>query len=335
MDAANREGAVTVYGAVTTGLREAFAPFERRFPNIKLDLTVTPSPDLVARLLAEREAKKFIPDVLVGPATQAAVTLKPANALAPLEPALVLREVVNPAAWFDNRLWWIDSAAPRTTLGFLGYVGTTLSYNSNQVDPKQFSSFTDLLDPKWRGGIVAYDIRRQGTGQSQTRFILQHPDLGLPFLRRLFTEMNITYSTDSRQMTDWLAQGRYLLGLWIFNTDLRTAQQQGLPVRELAGEQFREGAPITVNGGSVNLVESAPHVNAAKVFINWLLSREGQIAFQSNVNLPSLRLDTPKEGFGETLVPKAGVKYVNGSTEEYSRISIAQVVDIINEANKS
>jgi ABC-type Fe3+ transport system substrate-binding protein len=100
----------------------------------------------------------------------------------------------------------------------------------------------------------------------------------------------------------------------------------------MGAERFTEGAPITIGGGTVNLVDSAPHPNAAKVFINWLLSREGQIAFQDAIRLPSLRRDTPKSAFADISVPKPGGKYVDGGAEAFARVSIAEVVDIVNAA---
>jgi ABC-type Fe3+ transport system substrate-binding protein len=63
---------------------------------------------------------------------------------------------------------------------------------------------------------------------------------------------------------------------------------------------FKEGGGLVQQFGTLSFVDRAPHPNAAKVFINWLLSRRGQIALQrsqANAESPadSLRIDIPKD----------------------------------------
>ncbi|MBM2810962.1 MAG: ABC-type Fe3+ transport system periplasmic component [Chloroflexi bacterium] len=333
VDAARREGEVNIYGGISGGMREAIiAPFEKAYPGIKLNGTFGPSNDIVPRIVAEREARKFIPDVIVGPATQAVFILKPAGAVAPLEPAFLLPEVTDLSLWYQNRRWWVDANPPFTTLAFQGYVGTTISYNTHLVDPKEFTSFKDLLNPKWKGKIVSNDIRLAGQGGTQIRFMFNHPDLGVDFIDRLFGEQGVTFSTDHRQMIDWIAQGRYPIGLFVSSTQLKSAADLGLPVAEVVGDALREGAPISIGGGTINLADTAPHPNAARVFINWLLSREGQLSWQENVQQPSLRLDIARTGADPAAVPKPGVKYVDGGTEEFFSTSTEEIAVIVNAA---
>ncbi len=324
VQAAVKEGSVNVYGGIAGGQEALTGPFEQAFPGIKVNGTFLPAGDLVSRLLAERTAKKFIADVTVGLSGESVTTLKPAGALSPLEPALLLPEVTDLSAWLDKQLWWMDANTPNSTLQFHGYVATSVAYNSKLVDPAQFHTYRDLLDPKWKGKIVAYDIRRRGGGGGQTRFIYNHPDLGPTFMQQLFS--GITLSADQRQMVDWLGQGRYLIGLWIGGTEMNAGVKQGLPVAQVPGDQFKEGSPLSAGGGTVSLVDSAPHPNAARVLINWLLSREGQTTWQRKVLLPSLRVDVSREGLDPTVVPTDGKTYVDSDTEEYIRRTPPDVI---------
>jgi ABC-type Fe3+ transport system substrate-binding protein len=72
-------------------------------------------------------------------------------------------------------------------------------------------------------------------------------------------------------------------------------------VDELDRVDWKEGTPVSPGGGSISLIRGAPHPNAAKVFINWFLSRKGQIALQSYEDLygevppNSRRVDIPKD----------------------------------------
>ncbi len=114
--------------------------------------------------------------------------------------------------------------------------------------------------------------------------------------------MEVTLSRDRRQPVDWLARGKFSLSL--FSSGVGDAKLQGLPVDTIPPHVLKEGDPISVGLGTLSLVNQAPHPNAAKVFINWLLSRAGQIALQKAQNTPetaveSLREDIPKDAVRE------------------------------------
>ncbi len=333
VEAARREGEVNVYAGAGQPNREAMGdPFEKAYPGIKVNLTIAPPGDLLARLQAERGANKFLADVLPGFGASAIIPLKPVNALVPLQPLLQLPEVVDAANWLDNRLWWLDSAEPYTTLAFVGNVQSPVLYNTTMVDPSQFKSYRDLLDPKWKGKMASNDIRRPGTGAVPARFMYRNQDLGPDFLGQLFGDTNLTLSTDLRQLIDWLAQGRFPLGLFMLSGDVTAAINQGLPIGVVPAEQFKEGSPIGPAGGTISVVDRGPHPNAAKVFANWLLSKDGQTNWQKTINDNSLRTDVPKDGVPKFYVSKSGVKYVNAATEDYAKLSGTVISDVINKA---
>jgi iron(III) transport system substrate-binding protein len=333
LEAARKEGAVSVYAGSGQPNREALVePFERAYPGIKINLTVTPPRDLVPKLSAERTASKYLADILLGAGASALVPLKPVGALVPLESSLLLPEVRDTAAWLDNQHWWLDTTEPRTTIGYVGNVQPPIAYNRQMVDPGEFRSYFDLLNPKWKGKIVATDVRSPGVGSVPTRYMYKHPDLGPPFLERLFGEMDITLSADQRQLTDWLAQGAYPLGLLMLSADFIGAMNQGLPIDVAPGEQLKEGVPIGPAGGAVSIMDKAPNPNAAKVFVNWLLSKDGQIAWQTHVKDNSLRMDIPKEGISRIYLPKPGVRYVNAATEDYAKLSSTEIAELITKA---
>ncbi len=64
-------------------------------------------------------------------------------------------------------------------------------------------------------------------------------------------------------------------------------------------------------GGTLAFMDKAPHPNAARLFINWLLSRKGQMAFQRILqDHDSRRIDIPKDDVPEYNRRREGVKYV-------------------------
>ena len=334
VEKARREGMVVLYGpgGLGRGQPPVVEAFRKAYPAIKVQKTFGRGRQIASRILAERRANRFIPDVLVGGTSSMVITLKPAGVLIPLKPKLLMPEVLDASSWLYNRLWWADANEPYTTLMFQGYVQTMAYVNTKIVDPSQFRSYWDFLDPKWKGKIVATDIRRGGPGGVVSRFIYKHPQLGPRFLDRLFSELDITLSSDQQQMVDWLAKGRFQIGLFLSSRDVTRGQEQGLPVAHVPADQFKEGAPIAPGGGAVSLIDRARHPNAAKVLINWLLSREGQVKWQQAQRLPSLRVDISKEGLYPFDLPKPGVKYVMGGAEEYSRITRSIIRGLVTKA---
>jgi ABC-type Fe3+ transport system substrate-binding protein len=76
------------------------------------------------------------------------------------------------------------------------------------------------------------------------------------------------------------------------------------------------GTWLTASSGAVGFVNRAPRSNAAKIYINWLLTREGQTAWSKALNAVSRRLDVPTDHLPQGIVPRAGVKYWNAYSEE-------------------
>ncbi len=197
------------------------------------------------------------------------------------------------------------------------YVGTqqqgNIAYNSKLVNPKEIRSLWDLVDARWKGKIIARDVRVPGPGSAPMRFFYLHPAIGPAFIKKLFGEMDVTLFRDFRQSIDWLASGK--ASLCFFCADAEKAKLQGLPVEEFAN--FKEGAPLVTQYGTLALLNRAPHANAAKVFINWFLSRDGQIALQKSIarsgaeTADSLRIDILKDDVKPENRRAPGVNYLD------------------------
>ncbi len=117
-------------------------------------------------------------------------------------------------------------------------------------------------------------------------------------------------------MADWLGRGRFHLAIGVGSLTAERAAAQGLPVALMATQRFKEGASMSSSGGTISLMARSPHPNAAKVFINWLLSREGQMVWQERTKQNSLRIDIPKDGLRPENTPIPGQTYTFHSTEE-------------------
>jgi hypothetical protein len=130
-----------------------------------------------------------------------------------------------------------------------------VQYNPAQVTPAEFHSFWDLLNPKRKNKMASLDPTTFGMGAA-LQFFYYHPELGSGFLRRLYGEMQITVSRDARQMTDWLASGKFSLCIRCnAGTELGKAIEQGLPIGSLDTESWKEGVapapPAELSGSRV------------------------------------------------------------------------------------
>jgi ABC-type Fe3+ transport system substrate-binding protein len=84
--------------------------------------------------------------------------------------------------------------------------------------------------------------------------------------------------------------------------------------------------------GSISLINKAPHPSAAKVFLNWFLSREGQTSWQRNVDSNSLRVDIAKDYMSDwqSKVPEKGKEYI--MTDHHQYLDMDGIKKLINEA---
>ena len=317
--AAKKEGKVVVYGVPGVDVDKLFKEhFEVAFPGIKVESV--PDRNATERIVAERRAGKFIPDVYLGAASSTEFSsLRAQGIFQPLRPFLVLPEVLDESRWFEGKLWFIDKEE-KYSLIYAVAVGTLIAVNTNVINPNEITSYTQLVDPRWRGKIVSNDILRgtSGTGGGLIKFLYLHPNLGPNFLKKLFGEMEVTLSRDMRQMIDWLGQGRFTFALFPAWTDTEKAGRIGLPVAMVNSKRMKEGFPVVSGRRTVMVLNPAPHPNAARVFVNWLLSRAGQAGVERVLTYPSLRVDTPtKSLLPELLVPEKGMDFMFVSLEKY------------------
>jgi ABC-type Fe3+ transport system, periplasmic component len=322
LEAADKEAVVSAYifdsGPLT---EETVQAFERVYPKIKINQLRGRGNDLGPRIIAERRAGKYLVDVFVGGKGTAYATLYVGKVLEPIKPLLLLPEVVDESKWWQGKHKYVDPEG-KYIFAFIGNGGgVEINYNTQLVNPKEFSSYWDLTQSKWRSRIVATDPRIRGM-DNPVLFFYYHPKLGPEFIKKLYGEMDVSIARDYRQPVDWLAVGKFALCIPCVADETEKAMKQGLPVGQILG--LREGGTLSSSGGTLTLLQQAPHPNAAKVFINWLLSREGQIQVQKGrkgrprTGSNSLRIDIPKNDVPEENLRRDGVDYFDADDDRFS-----------------
>ena len=306
--AAEQEGQVVLYKI--SGDSEWNA-FQKRYPKIKVVLVPGSAAQIQQRLLAERRAGKFLADVVrLGGGTT--TVLSKAKALDPIAPTFILPEVKDTSKWLDGKHHYNDGEN-QYVFAYAAWPLHLLGYNTQLVDAQALRGYSDLLEPKWKGKITIKDPREPGGG-SPLLFLYHNPQLGPEYIKKLFTVGGLTFIRDVRQQLDWIASGKYPIALTPQATEVEAAKKKGLPVDMLDAHAFtKDGVGLEAGGTMVALVNKSPHPNAAKVLLNWFLSREGQIAVQKGeANDPgpnSLREDIPKDEFPGWALRQKNVKY--------------------------
>ena len=334
--AAKKEGQVNIYIYRYEGLLQ---DFKREFPGINVVSVTGRGNEMTARIMAERRAGKYIADVYSGGTNSLYNTLYKGKALDPIKPALILPEVVDTSKWYGHEHRYADPEGKYIFAFIASPSNAQLAYNTNLVNPKEFKSYWDVVNSKWKGKIVSLDPRDTGLGATM-QFFYYSPEIGPEYMKKFFGGMDITYAKNFRQMTDWLAQGKFALCMGC--KDSMRAKNQGLPVDDFDTNKWKEGSSFSAGGGSMGMLNRAPHPNAAKVFINWFLSRRGQIALQKlgdpDDPAGSRRIDIPKDDLPPDARMQPGVKYFDVVKPEYGDMKpifdLAKEIMQANEAKK-
>ena len=304
--AAKREGKVVVSGSPDPKARPAIMNgFQKAF-GIDLEYIGGNSSQLAARLQAERASGQYTVDAGIAGSDSVYGSFFPNGWLDPLKQQLILPEVADGSRWKMGRPWFRDPNGD-TVLQIFQTVQQNLTLNTQYVAPQDIPTADALLDPKWKGKMCAYDPSVNGSGIAIGAAI--YVAQGKDFVTKLYKGQNVVLSRDYQQVADWVAHGTYPIGLAVPHSYLIEYTKAGVGIAnpELADAPDAVGAGF----GLVFLWNHARHPNAARLFANWIASREGLTAYaQSNLQVP-LRTDIDPTWIPPRMVPKPGVKYLD------------------------
>ena len=295
IEAARAEGKVEVAlaGQVPLKLRPGIREFEKKY-GIKVVPHTGGSNDFASRILAERSVGRYSLDVRIGGANTALLQLMPAKAMDPVDTLLVAPEVTDRSLWYKGKHYYTDTEG-RYILAFGASPSYNVSINTKMVKPDEIKSYADLLNPKWKGKIVSWSPSDQGTAASSIPLFL-NPKVGETWFRRWANEMQITIVKDPRQGAEWVAMGRFPIGMFGLNTQAEEMAEQGFPIQGYLPHPMAEGEILSSSAANIMVMANAPDPHATKLFVNWFLSREGQTIFVKYAEkMDTLRMDVPKD----------------------------------------
>ncbi len=289
--AAKKEGKVEVIlgGQMPRRLPPAMRVFEKKF-GIKVNYQTGSSRRHSARILAERKAGRFTADVWIGGANTGLSILLPNKMIAPMDTLLIDPEVTDQKKWYQGKHHYTDPDG-RYIFTWGASPAYIIMYNTKLVKPEQITSYFDLLDPKWKGKIVSRDPSKRGSAASSIPMLI-NPKIGAKWFERFATETDVTIVSDSRQGAEWVALGRYAIGLFGLNTPAVDLVKQGFPVSAYLPTLLKEGEILSASAANMMAVAHPANPAAQKLFLNWALSKDGQSEFiKAGLTSDSLRLD--------------------------------------------
>ena len=304
--AAKQEGIVAIAsgGAPSRQYRPVVEAFQKKF-GVKAEVSTGSATDTVNRVLAERKAGRYAMDVALISSRENNQRLVPSGSLVPFAPLLIHPEVIDKSAWYRGRHWYSDK---ESKYAFIYHVSKEDQYetwyNTDKIKETEIETIkkqTDFFDPRWKGKIAG-----QGMGDpSGLRQMIDsyfEPDRGQDWIRNYLLNAGVTFSDDRRILETWLTGGRFpLQAVATGSEDLIALAKKGLPIKQVF---LPKQVGLIRAGGSgccISAFANAPHPNAAKLFVNWFLSKEGQTLTHTlipNIDRSSLRNDIP---FGEVV----------------------------------
>jgi iron(III) transport system substrate-binding protein len=279
---------VAVIGPPVASLREATLKFEEEFPEIRLEYTGMAPAQFEQRIGRERQAGQFLWDAIVSGISSTVFTQQiPAGWYEPIKPAIARPELLEDSKWLGGFDAGFLDNGKRYAYAFLFYLTGSVFVHRDLAPEAQLKKVEDLLDPRWKSKIVWDDPRLRGSGSFT--FALLRKILGDGAMKRLLVDQAPVFTDNPRQIAEWLVRGRYPIAIGVSTSELKRFQGEGLGANIQRLQSPLEAA--TAGWGGLLSMNRAPHPNAARVFINWLLGQRAQSAWANLGATNSRRLD--------------------------------------------
>lgn len=322
LQGAKREGKAVVSVPASTELRKKTEEtFATRFPNIDLELVAGRGSSNIKKIVAEKKAGVHYFDLHVGGTNSIITGLLAEGFLEPISPLMILPEVKDPKQWWGGHIW--ADTARRHIYMFQAYITEAVWRNTDLVKPGEIATYDDLLRPKWKGRIAILDPRTPGSGDSTWGFLWSVK--GEEYLTKLVAQ-ELIIGRNQRQLAETVAKGKAALSIGLSYYVYQPFIKAGLPVKPV--DPPKEGFYASSGSGNLAVLKNMPHPNAARLFLNWLLSREGQEVFSRAMGQTTRRFDVDTswaKEYGhtsakESLTPERFFALENQSEEKIEKV---------------
>lgn len=312
--AAKKEGKLVIYAELDPDTRQALTSvFGKKF-GIQLEFVAGKSAEISKRYLSERGAGLHLVDVFHMGAGTAVNFMKPQKAFVPLEPFLLLPEVKEKSAYLFGEVPYLDKE--RMALALIAPYTSYMAVNTTTVKDGELKSYKDLLNPKWKGKVILYDPAIPSAAAGWAAFMIGKAyglEEGTNFLKA-FAATEPVMIKDVRQQVEWVARGKYAIGVGAQHAEISNFKMLGLPIFM---QRFVEGGNINPASAFIERPANPPHPNAATVYLNWVLTDEGQKTVAEGMSSPPIRKGITVKGIDPMKIVKPGEKVFFTDEEFY------------------
>jgi iron(III) transport system substrate-binding protein len=267
---ARREKGLLVY---TTGtqIRPLIDRFEQKYPYLKIELARASSSDTARKVLEEYRAGYEKVDAFEL-ASHGLVLPRDERILIPFRSPELAAFV--PDAIEAERQWVVVRES---------YTG--IGFNTKLLPPEKAPrTYSDLLDPQWKGRMAISGITTTAVNWVGTMVIVH----GTDFVRKLGQQNIRIYNLTGRALANLMLAGEVMLSPTIYNSHVAASAEKGAPLAWIAP------GPVSVTDTGVAIARKAPHPHAAMLFADFLMSKEGQLLYRE------LGYDSPRTDIGGT-----------------------------------
>ena len=278
VDSARKENKLTIYSFSFTGdtgivLQQAF----KKKYGIPVEIITGRGAEMLERLKTEKRTQSIVADMMEGSPTHA-TNLKVAG--------LTISSLDIPALR-DKEAYRVDPLVNDREGHLLGHRVQSLNpwINANLVRPGEGpKSYKELLLPKWQGKYVLPDAALTSGNYQLFMTLVRNKLLDLDTLRQI--GKNAKFVLGARQVAEAVAKGEYPFGVPAMDSDAAPFIREGAPLRP---SNMEEGTLAITS--VVVAVKDGPHPSTARLFIDWMLSQEGQSTYVKSLGLSSVRKD--------------------------------------------
>ena len=309
---------MAIVTSVGLGYRRWLDEFERAFPGIEVQhATFTGLNAFVLRYLEERKAGIYDWDLVNTSTSVVLPVLRDQGALDPVRPLVINRpDIIEDQYWQGGFAAGWQDREKQLANTHQASLSALLGINTDMVAEGEIKTPLDLLNPKWRGRMVFTDPSSGSTYVPMHWMRKRHGD---DAVKRLLVDQQPVIIRDNAQITESLVRGRYAISGGLTAAVLQKFREEGLGknVKQIAIPDYTYLLQF-----ALWFLNRAPHPAAAKLFINWTLTKEGSESYAKNTENDARRTDVP--AYGE--VPRdPAVQYpVFGPEEEMTDIGATQ-----------
>ena len=173
-----------------------------------------------------------------------------------------------PADYVDPEGYWVAT----------NYYINTAAFNTDLVKPgTEPKHWNDLLEPRFKGQIVWGNSVSVSAAAGFVGTVIKHlgDDKAMDYLRKLSAQKIASVGASARVVIDQTIAGEYAVSLQIFPEHAAGGAAKGAPIRWIPM------APVmAANVSTTGITAGAPHPNAAKLLLEYLISEEGQVIYR-------------------------------------------------------